>query len=112
MIDFIKKLFDRDYRMFGAARSSQWPKVRAAYLADHPVCAVCGSMKNLNVHHKKPFHLFPALELDPTNFVTLCESAGMNCHITFGHLGNFKSYNLNVDADVAAWHDKVFNRPR
>lgn len=108
----LKKLVDKDYRMFGAARSSRWPMARAQFLSmpGNKACAICGRDKNLNVHHKKPFHLHPELELDPTNFVTLCESAGMNCHITFGHLGNFKSVNTSIDGDIKIWHEKVKNR--
>lgn len=98
-------------KLFGAARSARWPDVRAAHLRLFPVCRICGVRKNLAVHHKKPFHLFPALELEPSNLVTLCESAGMNCHITFGHLGNWQSFNEDVEEDSALWHEKITNRP-
>lgn len=108
---FYNTIFTRDYRMFGAARSPKWADVRDAWLKDHPNCAVCNKHDNLAVHHKKPFHIFPELELNPVNFVTLCEAAGMNCHITFGHLGNWKSYNENIEADIIIWQDKVSNRP-
>lgn len=111
IVEWFKKTFSSEYRMLGALRSSKWSGVRKAWLKDHPSCAICGKTSGLNVHHKKPFHLHPDLELDPTNFVTLCEAGGMNCHITFGHLGNFKSFNENVEADVLAWHDKITNRP-
>jgi hypothetical protein len=82
-------------------------------MAENPKCEVCGKTDRrvLAVHHKKPFHLFPHLELDPTNLVTLCESAGMHCHITFGHLGNFKSYNRDIGSDLDAWKVKIENRP-
>ena len=43
----------------GGDRSLLWPKVRAAYIKSHPVCELCGSGKDLNVHHIKPFHLHP-----------------------------------------------------
>lgn len=113
IVEWFKRLFNRDYAMFGAARSPGWPEARNKHLAANPNCVICGhhDKKQINVHHKKPFHLFPALELDPTNFVTLCESAGMNCHITFGHLGNFKSYNMSIDEDLKVWSEKVKSRP-
>ena len=70
-------------------------------------------MDNLEVHHIKPFHLNPALELDPINLATLCESKkdGVNCHLWFGHLGNFKSFNVDVIADALFWFNKLKNRP-
>ncbi len=114
IIEWLKRLFSRDYRLFGMARSSKWAGVRDKYLREHPSCAICGvsDKKRTVVHHKQPFHLHPNLELDPTNFVTLCESAGMNCHITFGHLGNFKSVNQSIDEDIKLWNTKVTNRPK
>ena len=95
------------------SRSSKWPFARAAYLKTHGTCAVCNGTKNLEVHHKQPFHAHPELELDPTNFITLCEAGtnGINCHLLVGHLGNFKSVNLNVEADAAEWNTKINGRP-
>ena len=97
----------------GMPRSGKWPAARAAHLKDHPCCAVCGSSEKVEVHHIHPFHLHPDLELDPTNFVSLCESdkAGVNCHLHYGHLGNFKSFNVDVVADAALWFDKIYHRP-
>ena len=95
----------------GTARSDHWPVVRKAHLKDHPDCAVCGGNEKLQVHHIRPFHIHPELELEPTNLVTLCESGGSNCHLLFGHLKNFKSFNVNVLADSALWLAKIMNRP-
>jgi hypothetical protein len=94
-------------------RSSKWPEVRAKHLQAHPTCAVCGGKEKLEVHHKLPFHLTPALELDPENLITLCESnkGGVNCHLFFGHLGNFRSYNASVEQDVTGWPGKIKGRP-
>lgn len=96
-----------------SARSGHWPAVRKQHLATHPYCAVCGGKEKLEVHHIRPFHLHPALELDPANFVTLCEAnkGGVNCHLLFGHLGNFKSFNTGVLDDAATWLQKIKNRP-
>jgi hypothetical protein len=96
-----------------AKRSDHWPKVRAEHLKDHPVCEVCGGAASIEVHHIRPFHLHPELELDQNNLITLCESKndGVNCHLWFGHIGNFKSFNVNVLADSAEWALKLKTRP-
>lgn len=97
----------------GARRSSRWPHVRAEHLKANPCCAVCGGKEKLEVHHRRPFHLHPELELEPTNLITLCEAnrGGVNCHLWFDHLGNFKSFNANVADDAAAWLRKFTTRP-
>lgn len=92
---------------FGAARSSQWPTVEKAFLAKNPTCAVCGKNKDLNIHHRQPFHLHPELELEPTNLITLCRQH----HEWWGHLGNWKSYNVDVEVDSATWNQKIKSRP-
>ena len=107
MIDFLRDWWRGAY--FGA-RSSKWSQVRNAFLKKHPFCEVCGINKNLAVHHEKPFNAFPALELLESNLLVLCESAGMQCHITFGHLGNYRFYNPTVRQDVKLWREKVKSR--
>ncbi len=97
-----------------AKRSGQWPKVRAEHLKLNPACAVCGSETSVEVHHIHPFHIHPDLELEPSNLVTLCESkrvGGLNCHLIFGHLGNFRSFNVEVLPDSASWNRKIGTRP-
>lgn len=98
----------------GKKRSQEWPKARKAYLKIHPKCFVCLGTDKLNVHHKQPFHLNPELELDPKNFITLCETKkkGINCHLAFGHLGSFKSFNKDVVEDTKTWRLKILNRPK
>jgi 5-methylcytosine-specific restriction endonuclease McrA len=98
----------------GAARSGKWPAARRAWLKKHPRCFVCEGTKKVEVHHIHPFHLHPQLELEPSNFITLCENQkdGINCHLAFGHLGNFKSYNVNVRKDAAIWRVKIATRPK
>jgi len=86
-------------------RSNHWPTVRKHYLEKFPTCAACGGKLNIEVHHMQPFHLHPELELDETNFITLCETPkeGDHCHLHFGHLGNWKNFNPNVIPDAAAY---------
>src|SRR5690348_7088243 len=75
----------------GKKRSDKWPEVRKAWLEQHPTCAACGGTKNLEVHHIQAFHLHPELELDPSNFITLCEPLGIEHHLKVGHTVNGKS---------------------
>ena len=92
------------------ARSPRWPAVRGAHLKRNPTCAACGTKDKLEVHHIHPFHLFPNLELDPSNLLTLCETGG-NCHLMIGHLKHFKSYNIAVRKDAEALLQKIKARP-
>ena len=79
-------------------RSDEWPKVEKAHLATQDFCAACGSEKRLQVHHICPFNDNPALELDPTNLITLCMDT-LECHLKIGHGGSFKQFNPNVVTD-------------
>jgi len=83
-----------------AKRSSHWPTVEKHFLEQNPTCAACGSKVRLNVHHIKPFHIDPELELDVNNLITLCMSP-LECHLRIGHSGNFKEFNPNVREDAA-----------
>lgn len=89
-----------------AERSPQWRAVAKAAVAAHPFCAVCKCRTELQVHHVKPFHLFPELELDRGNLVVMCRPH----HFLFGHLCDWRSVNPNVRADVAVWSDRLARR--
>lgn len=91
-----------------ATRSNDWPKVRKQHLDKHNFCAACGKTKKLEVHHIKPVHKYPDLELDPNNLITLCADP---CHIVFGHLKHFKSWNKDVIEDCENYLSKIRNRP-
>ena len=96
----LSKTVNRDAAVgHGMERSPKWPHVEKLHLKLEPACAACGSVKKLNVHHKKPFHLFPELELDLNNLITLCMDK--ECHEKIGHGGNFKDYNPNIVEDAA-----------
>ena len=94
-------------------RSGHWPFVRQVHLDHNPTCACCGGIKKIEVHHISPFHLDPDKELDFSNLITLCEdnSNGIDCHLAMGHLGSFKSWNVDVVKDAAAWLLKLTTRP-
>lgn len=84
----------------GRPRDPRWPGVRREHLRREPACRACGSRRNLQVHHKQPYHLFPELELERKNLITLCEEAGSNHHLVVGHRGDWHDYNPNVEADA------------
>ena len=90
-------------------RSSKWPTVRKYHLKANPVCAVCGGKDKIEVHHIKPFHEYPELELEPTNLISLCESKsfGIVCHLLVGHLGSYKKINPDVLEDAKTWNEKL-----
>ncbi len=92
------------------ARDPRWHHVRDAHLVKEPCCRVCGRRNHLNVHHKKPYHLFPELELVDENLITLCEGA-TGCHLLIGHLGNWEAYNPDVAKDADWLHLKIEHRP-
>lgn len=94
----------KDKIKYGKTRSPEWDNVRKKHIGLNPTCAVCGSLKKVEVHHKKPFHLHPELELDPCNLISLCEGkefSSMICHLHFGHLGNYQDANPDIDSTVA-----------
>jgi 5-methylcytosine-specific restriction endonuclease McrA len=95
-----------------AVRSGKWSTLRKNFLKQNTKCAVCGGTYRLEVHHKQPFHINPELELDPNNLIVLCEAKknGINCHLAFGHLGNFKSLNPSVESDSEIWNKKLKDR--
>jgi 5-methylcytosine-specific restriction endonuclease McrA len=90
-----------------AQRSPRWPRLRAVFLAACPCCAACGTRQGLEVHHVRPVHRFPHLELAWDNLLTLCG----RCHLFVGHLGSWDSWNPEVVGDAAHWRLKISQRP-
>lgn len=97
--------FGRD--LFG--RSSSWRKVRNEFLKSNNKCAACGRNEQLEVHHIIPYHVDNNKELDPSNLIVLCDK---HCHFIFGHLGDWKSWNVNVVNDCNEYYNKRANRPQ
>jgi len=91
-------------------RSPKWDACRDAYLKKHPVCEACGSKKRLQVHHRKPFHLFPELELEESNLVTLCMSY-RDCHLEIGHGFRWPSFNPRLEEHLVRLHQDPKSRP-
>lgn len=94
-------------QLFGS-RSYEWTKIRKEFISNNPTCAACGRNKKLEVHHIKPFHLNPELECDINNLITLCDDP---CHLVFGHLMSYHSWNENVVEDCSSYLNKIKNRP-
>src|SRR3990167_2597292 len=91
-------------RTFGQARDSGWSDFRKTCIKKE--CEVCGAKYFLELHHIIPFWISPDLELFPSNVVTLCGGV-RNCHLRFGHLGFWKSYNPKL----REWIDLIKHRP-
>ena len=91
-------------------RSSQWPAVRRKFMWLNRVCAATGLSDELEVHHIKPFHLFPHLELELSNLIVLTEHKSFNAHLWIGHAGNWKAYNPNVVEDAAQMLKRIRER--
>lgn len=101
-------LFLPENRIFyGVPRSSKWPKIRKQWLLNHPSCEACGRITNVEVHHIKPYHLFPELELDFSNLMSLCDGDGRNCHFTFGHLYSWSKHNTKAKELVKQFHEEL-----
>lgn len=79
-------------------RSPQWKTVRKHFL-EGKTCAACGTTDNLEAHHKKPFHVHPELELDPSNLIALCEKPGHCCHFRM-HDYNWQHWREDVDVEA------------
>ena len=69
------------------------------------MCAACGSRAKVRAHHIVPVSVAPEREHDPSNLLSLCESYshGVNCHLFFGHAGDWQAYNPHVIADAFAY---------
>lgn len=91
-----------------AVRSPKWQTVRKQHLDKQPYCQACGKKVKLEVHHIVPVHLDPLKELDPDNLITLCDSY---CHLVFGHLMDYKSWNVDVIKDSNNFYQKIQSKP-
>lgn len=91
-----------------ATRSGRWKTIRKEFLKNNGVCAACGTSRDLEVHHIVPVHIDGSKELEIDNLITLCAES---CHILFGHLMDFKSYNPSVQEDCKLMRQKIDQRP-
>lgn len=105
---FLEKIYSFFTNSYYTSRSGVWSRVRKEHLENNPNCAACGRNKKIEVHHIKPFHLYPELELNPDNLISLCDDP---CHFVFGHLMNYRSWNENVVEDCKKYYEKIQARP-
>jgi 5-methylcytosine-specific restriction endonuclease McrA len=91
------------------ARSPRWPAVRKEWLTVHNCCAACQTTTALEVHHIEPFSKHPERELDPTNFITLCEGS-RQCHLRIGHSFNWQAVNPHSVEDAAQQAKRIRER--
>lgn len=90
-----------------APRSGGWPHVRALHLEGENTCVACGTKNSLAVHHIFPFHIWPSLELEPLNLITLCAYH----HLTLGHYMSWKAYNPYVRPMAIKTRENMIQRP-
>jgi 5-methylcytosine-specific restriction protein A len=94
----------------GPPRNPHWRSFCKECVVAHPYCAACGSTKFLVGHHKKPFHLYPDLEMSPENILILCQGDVCNCHFVFGHNFSWLAYSETAEEDAARMLDRIKNR--
>lgn len=89
-------------------RSEEFEKVKRRFLRMHPKCEICGTTKKKVAHHILPVYLYPERAVDESNLITLCRRH----HLEWGHLGSYKSYNINVVKDAEIMNDRYKSRPK
>jgi len=75
--------------VFEAFHGYKWRKTRNAFYKLNKTCAMCNATKDIQVHHIKPWHLYPEERYSYENLVSLC----LPCHFRFGHGRNWKAHN-------------------
>ncbi len=79
----------------------QWRKTRNAFIKEHPNCSICMNNKDIEVHHIRPWNLFPHLRYEFSNLISLCQP----CHFRFGHGRNWKKWNPEINEFAIASKD-------
>lgn len=94
-------------------QSRRWRSIAARHLREYPACAACGSTSRVRPHHVIPVSVDPSRQYDHSNLLSLCESYthGVNCHLFFGHGGQWDTYNPNAIADAFSWRAARTIRP-
>lgn len=89
--------------------SSEWRKIRQAYLREHPVCEFCNRLgivkPAMAVHHKDGFNNYTGEDFynkayDYNNLVSLC-----NEHHSFLHR-NGRTHGLEWDIELREWEKR------
>jgi hypothetical protein len=106
MLEWILSLFRTPGTMGATPRSPKWSKVRDEFLRHNPSCIACNAKAD-TAHHIIPYHLDPSLELDESNLCAMCD----RCHLLFGHLCCWRSWNVEVVADASRMRHRIASRP-
>lgn len=107
MLKKILYLFYKNQIESLVVRSGKWKTTRKKHLELQPECQVCGSKKNLAVHHIIPVSVDQTKENSPENLITLCQYN--NCHFLFGHLCDWNNYNKTILEDAKHWSNRIKN---
>lgn len=51
-----------------------------------------------------PYHVYPELELDPDNLITLCSR--LHCHYCWGHRYDWRDHDPDVRERLRAWRSE------
>jgi 5-methylcytosine-specific restriction endonuclease McrA len=73
----------------------KWLDIQRKHKRHNPRCAICGTNANIEVHHIVSISEDISKEFEESNLISLCRK-GRNCHLVFGHLGNFQKSNPNI----------------
>lgn len=60
--------------------SPAWQRLRAHFLAVHPICGICGAALAQQAHHLAPVERRPDLALDWTNLAPVCPRCHAACN--------------------------------
>ncbi len=98
------------YPLFGGVpRSPKFAKLAKEFIKEKGgKCEATGVSFDLEVHHIKPYHLYPELELEKSNLIVLTHWI----HFFLAHLGRWASWNEKI-VEHAKWlRDLIANRPK
>jgi hypothetical protein len=121
--------YEQHLKQHSIKRSPEWPHFRHAVIDERGhKCEISGETSKLELHHIIPFHFGvlldrPYIELDRRNVIVI-SSGPINYHLLFGHLDDYRSYNVNVRLlaphahddpsfwTTAEWQKLIDNRPK
>jgi len=84
-------------------RSPKWPELSKQIIKKHPICSACNVNMNLEVHHIKPFHLYPELELIEDNCMVFCRLH----HFIIGHFCDWGGWNVKAVRDAVRYKSSL-----
>lgn len=84
-------------------RSHHWREVRAAHLANHPLCVFCLAQGRITpatvVDHIAPHRGDVGLFFDPGNLQSLCDAQPYRCHSSAKQSEERRGYDKGVGLD-------------